>query len=231
MRRILVALAVTGLASCAKGTGPSVYTYAGVNQRVERGTTYVWTFDQKPPTPGSGEPFVYEPERKFTSSLGRWRIEHDDVAPSAPNVYRQGGRYENDQRPRVIVNELAFGDMSARVKCRPESGAASESCGIMFRVADSDNYLVARADAIDGKVAIYRVVEGGESLVAETRAPVTTWSWHQLGVATRGTRIFVAWDGDIVVYADEEFWPGQKIGLWTGPDSISAFDDFVVRAD
>jgi hypothetical protein len=236
MRRRLFSLAVTvalaALSSCVN-TPRATYTHAGGTSFVSKGQRYVWSFDE-PNTwkPGTGAPLADGgPHRTFHAALGRWQIERDESPPSAPNVYRQSKRYDGDAEPRVLVGDLVFGDLTLHVKCRPESGLRGESCGVIFRARDSDNYLLVRADAIAQSIEIVRITDGLRETIASAHASVERGQWHALALRTRGDKIVVSWDGAPGVIAEDDSFPGGKIGLWTGADSVTAFDDLDVRAD
>ena len=227
-----LAMLATALSSCTN-TPRAMYTHAGGTSFVAKGQRYAWSFDEANTwKPGTGTPLVDAgPHRTFHAALGRWQIEKDEASPSAPNVYRQTKRYDGDAEPRVLVGDLVFGDLTLHVKCRPESGLRGESCGVMFRAADSDNYLLARADAIAGTIDVVRVLDGARETIASARAEVEPSQWHSLALRTRGEKIVVSWDGAPAVIAEDDSFPGGKIGLWTSADSVTAFDDLDVRAD
>jgi hypothetical protein len=217
--------------SACHGAAPPQLTTLDDHTPVMRGRTYAWRFDAPVGTPGTGAPMIPEHPRTFINVLGTWGIEKDAHAASAPNVYRQRGRYEGWETPRVVVSELVFGDMSLDVRCRPESGTASESCGVMFRVADQDSYLVVRAEAKDGTLKLVRVLGGVELELASAPADVTANTWHSLAIKTRAEQVVVWWDEMRLLNAIDERLPEGKVGLWTRADAVTAFDDLVVRAD
>jgi hypothetical protein len=223
---VLAALTATACSSRA----PVLRTTAGDDTRVPKGTTYRWTFDEPVPSPGTGEIPVPR-ARTFVGVLGHWAIVGDADAPSAPGVYRQDSRYSGSDTPRVLVSDLVFRDLAAHVRCRPDAGVAAEGCGLVFDARGSDDYLVARADAIDHTVRLVRVQAGEEREIASAPALVTPHVWHELALRTRGERIAVDWDGVRVVEAVEWTRGGGKIGLATSADAVSSFDDLEVVAE
>lgn len=231
IRRLLGVAFVATVACGCQATTPARLTTLDGNYRVARGTTYRWSFDEPRSTPGTGAPMTPDHPRTFLSVLGQWNVEREPGAPSEPNVYRQGGRFAVGESPRVVVSELVFGDLSLKVQCRPESGTRDEACGVMLRVEDQDNYLVVRANGVDGTVKLVRVLNGHEDEIASAPANVQTGTWHSLSVKTRAEKVVVWWDEMRVINADDEQLPAGKIGLWTRADSVTAFDDLEVRAD
>lgn len=229
-KKSIVAIATLSALASACHSAPPRVVAAYDDVRVEAGRTYRWSFDESPGTPGTGGPMIARHPRTFQSVLGRWRVEGDAQAASSPNVYRQGARLDVGETPRVVVSDLVFGDMSARVLCRPESGSVGESCGMMFAVAHAHDYLVVRADGIDQTIKLFHVANGAEEELASFGVVVDE-RWHALSVAVRGDVVDVAWDDVHAFTSRTNLELRGKIGLATRADSITAFDDLVVRSD
>jgi hypothetical protein len=228
--RIASLLLVLVVPLACSGRTPTIPTTAGDDTVVARGTTHRWTFDEPAPTPGTGV-VAAPPERTFVGVLGHWGITHDPDAPSPPGVYRQDERRAPLDAPRVLVSNLVFRDVSLRVRCRPDSGATGEGCGLVFDARGSDDYFVARADAIEGAVRLVHVRGGEEREVASAPALVTPHVWHDLSVRTRAERVVVDWDGAHVLDAVDWTRQGGKIGLTTTADAVTSFDDLEVVAE
>jgi hypothetical protein len=228
-RTVLPATLVLVVAACG-AQAPTVYSPAAYAPRVPPGTTYRWSFDTAPPTPGTGQ-VSSSPERVFDAVLGDWGIHPDLDATSLPGVYRQDVRFGPLDVPRVLVRGLAFGDLDASVRCRVDAGATAEGCGLVFDARDSDRYFVARADALDGAVRLLHVTSAGEREVAHAVAIVTPHVWHTLAVHARGEQIVVEWDGQRVIAAVDWAREGGRIGLATVADAVTSFDDLEVTAD
>jgi hypothetical protein len=182
----------------------------------EAGKTYRWTFDDVAPGALPAD---------FINVLGEWGVAAESTATSAPHVLRQSGHYGNPDFPRVIVKSLTFADLTVRVRCRPESGGTDQACGLIFRLKDSDNYYVTRANALEGNVNLYRSVNADRQQFAGASATVTGNQWHTLKATARGNRIVVSWDGVPVIDATDATFAKGKIGIWTKADSVTAFDD------
>ncbi len=180
------------------------------------GETYRWSFDD---VSAGGLP------SDFTSLLGDWSVEEEGTAPSRPNVLRQKGAFADPEFPRLVVEGLAFTDLTVRVRCRPEAGKMDEACGLMFRVEGSDDYYVARANALEGNVRLYRVVDGDREEFGSADVPVTAGEWHTLEASAAGSTLTVSWDGAEVISESDDTFPRGGIGLWSKADSVTAFDD------
>jgi 3-keto-disaccharide hydrolase len=211
----------TSAVACAKKT-PTSLTTGGGETPAEKGKTYRWTFDD---AAAGAAPAT------FVSVLGDWKVQAEPTAPSQPNVLRQTGTFGNPDFPRIIVKDLTFTDLTVRVRCRPEAGSTDEACGLMFRLKDSENYYITRANALEGNVRLYRVVSGDRQQFASASQTVTAGAWHTLEATARGKTLAVSWDGANVITADDDTFKSGKVGLWTKADSVTAFDDFEATAE
>jgi hypothetical protein len=97
--------------------------------------------------------------------------------------------------------------------------------GVMVRYRDANNYYVARANALEDNVNLYKVQDGRRTEIAGKKIKVTGGQWHTLGLRAVGTKLQVFFDNEQVVQAsDETFKEAGKAGLWTKADSVTEFD-------
>ncbi len=195
---------------------------AGPSQPAVNGKTYKWSFDDMA---------VGAPAQGFSSPLGTWSVAADPAAPSAPNVFRQSGRFGDPDFPRAFVPALEFSDLTVRVKCRPESGGIDQACGLVFRLRDADNYYITRANALEGNVRLYHVIEGSRVQFAGANANVTSAQWHTLEATVRGDSFTVSWDGAPLFTASDRTFASGRVGVWTKADSVTAFDELEVGGE
>lgn len=225
--RSSLAMLVCALMGAGVGFGcqrptPTAFTTAGGEVAAEKGRTYRWSFDDIATGPLPTD---------FVNVLGDWKTAAEGSAPSAPNVLRQGGSFKNPDFPRVVVKDLTFTDLTVRVRCRPESGSVDQACGLMFRLRDSDNYYITRANPLEGNVRLYRVVGGDRQQLASADLAVASGQWHTLEATARGQSLTVRWNETPVITTRDSTFDKGKIGLWTKADSVTAFDDLEARAE
>ncbi len=163
--------------------------------------------------------------------LGRWVITHDADAPSGTQVLAQIDADETDFRfPVAVADAPSLADLRLSVKCKPVSGRGDQACGIIFRYQDENNYYVTRANALEGNVRLYKVVNGNRQQFAGWDGAVASGIWHELRVEAHGDHVAVFWNGQPVMAArDQTFRGAGKIGLWTKADSVTYFDDLTVE--
>jgi hypothetical protein len=202
------------LAACGADPTPTNFTTGGDDVAAEPGMTYAWTFDDE----AAGEL-----PADFINVLGDWQVQGGALA--------QLGDFGDPDFPRLLLRDLTFTDFRFRARCRADAGDTDQACGLLFRAADSDNYLITRSNALEDNLRFYRVVYGDRQELASVDVDVSGDEWHELEVTARGASIEIAWDGEVMLAAEDSTFARGKLGLWTKADSIVRFDDLEATAD
>jgi hypothetical protein len=158
------------------------------------------------------------------SGRAQWAIVQDDSAPSKPNVLKQSGQATY---PVCMKDDTSLKDGFVEVKFKPISGREDQAGGLVWRAKDSNNYYVARANALEDNVTIYHTVNGRRTEKKRASMKVAPNQWHTLRVDFQGTRFTVMCDGKKALeWDDDTFKDAGKVGVWTKADSVTLFDDF-----
>jgi hypothetical protein len=128
----------------------------------------------------------------------------------------------------IVAPPGPYTDVDVSMRFKPMSGREDASGGIVFRFTDGKYYVV-RANALEDNLRLYYYDRGRRQLAsAGVKAPALG-QWHTLRVVAVGDRIQARLDGTLYLdHRDARFRSG-RVGLWTKADSITAFDDLVVR--
>jgi hypothetical protein len=154
----------------------------------------------------------------------RWTVERDDTAPSKPNVLRQSGEAAY---PIALKNDTRLKDGFVEVKFKPVSGKEDQAGGVIWRAKDSNNYYIARANALEDNVTIYHTVTGKRTEKKRTNMNVASGQWHTLRVDFSDNHFTVTFDGKKALeWDDKTFTEPGMVGVWTKADSVTLFDDF-----
>ena len=166
------------------------------------------------------------------TGTAKWAIEKDDAAPSKPNVLKQSGQATF---PVCIKNDTNLKDGFVEVKFKPVAGKEDQAGGVIWRAKDSNNYYIARANALEGNVVLYKTVNGKRSSLDilgrkggyGVKETVTSGQWHTLRVEFAGNHFKLIFDGKhLFAVEDTTFTEAGKVGVWTKADSVTLFDDF-----
>jgi hypothetical protein len=157
-----------------------------------------------------------------------WTVEADTSAPTKPNILKQSGQGDF---PWCVVRNSALTDGFVEVTFKPISGKQDQAGGLVWRWKDSNNYYVARANALEDNVALYYTQNGRRNTIKYEHAPVAKNQWHTLRIEFMGKQIRVALDGKRYIDVEDERITGAgAVGVWTKADSVTAFDDFTYGA-
>src|SRR5438876_752379 len=158
------------------------------------------------------------------SGSAKWSIEQDNSAPSKPNVLKQSGV---GTFPICIYESANLKDGFVEMKFKPIEGKEDQAGGVIWRVQDSNNYYIARANALEDNVTIYHTINGKRVAFKNINTKVKSGVWHTLRVDFEGNKFTVTFDGTKVIEAtDASFANAGKLGVWTKADSVTLFDDF-----
>jgi hypothetical protein len=158
------------------------------------------------------------------SGTAKWTVEKDNSAPSKPNVLKQSGQ---GTFPVCIKNDTSLKDGFVEVKFKPVAGKEDQAGGVIWRAKDSNNYYIARANALENNVTIYHTINGHRTEKKRTKTTVATNQWHTLRVDFQGNHFTVTFDGKKAIeWDDDTFKEAGQVGVWTKADSVTLFDDF-----
>jgi len=161
----------------------------------------------------------------------RWTVESDDSAPSKGKVIRQSGRATY---PLLLNNDAGIRDGFVEVKFKAVAGSEDRAAGVVWRARDANNYYVARANALEDNVVLYKTVNGVRSALDivgrkggyGVSVPVPANTWHSLRVDFKGSRFTASFNGTpMFEVEDSTFTDAGKVGLWTKADSVTLFDE------
>jgi hypothetical protein len=160
----------------------------------------------------------------------QWIVERDETAPSNANVLKQSGRATF---PLALKEGTSIQDGFVQTSFKPIAGSEDRAGGVVWRAKDANNYYVARANALENNVVLYKTVNGTRNsldIVGRrggygTKVPVAANQWHKLRVDFAGTRFKVIFDETALFEVEDDTFTGAgMIGLWTKADSVTAFD-------
>ena len=174
-------------------------------------------------------PIDFQFARTGEGDLGRWVVVSDDSS-FAGRAIEQSSTDRTDYRfPLAIFSSVVAKNVDVSTKFKPVAGRVDPAGGIAVRVLDSDNYYVARANALEDNVRFYRVVKGRRQQIDGVNTKVSSGEWHSLGLKAQGESFTIEFDGKTLFTASDKTVadPG-KIALWTKSDSVTRFDQIAI---
>jgi hypothetical protein len=208
LRAALGALGVSGATSAAR-----VFAAAAELQMPQETATVRFDFEAKG-------------LEGWTTLAGQWGVEQMPGAPSGRSVLAQ--RATQNEFNVIVAPPGPYSDVDVSVAFKPIAGREDASGGIVFRFKDGVYYVV-RANALEDNLRLYYYDRGRRQIAtARVKAP-TLGEWHVMRLVTVGDRMQAWLDGALHLdHRDARLTVG-RVGLWTKADSITAFDDLVIR--
>ena len=161
----------------------------------------------------------------WTTVAGQWGVEEMAGAPSGTKVLLQRAT-KNDFN--VIVAPAVYGDVDVMMKFKPISGREDASGGIVVRFTDGKYYVV-RANALENNFRLYHYDRGRRQLASASVQVPALGQWHTVRVVTVGDQIQAWLNGRLYLDQRDSRVKAGAVGLWTKADSVTAFDDLVIR--
>jgi 3-keto-disaccharide hydrolase len=162
----------------------------------------------------------------WTVVAGQWAVETMDDAPNRHRVLVQQAVANTFNV--IVAPSGPYKDVDVSVRFKPISGREDASGGIVFRFNEG-RYYVVRANALENNFRLYYYDQARHQLASARVQPPALRQWHTVRVVAVGDHIQGYLNGQLLLdHRDARYRSGQ-VGLWTKADSITAFDDLVVR--
>jgi len=159
-----------------------------------------------------------------------WQVLEDLSAPGG-RVVAETSRDTADYRfPLCVYEGLVAKDIEVSTRFKAVDGQVDQAAGLIVRAQDHLNYYVARANALENNIRLYKVIAGVRRQITGRSIEVTAGVWHTLSLKITGHILEVAFDGQHLLEAqDAALTEAGKVGLWTKADSLTHFANLVVR--
>lgn len=219
---LLVTIAVIGYG--LTDTGPPL----SLSAEPDSSHIQQWTFDSA--TPGS-LPGAFVVGTLFDGRpAGEWKILITDRAQSGAQVLAQLLPKGNDQAHKLLLVEDTDGtDVDVGMSYLAVAGKTDLGGGLIWHATDHRNYYLLRANLVEQKVILYRVVKGVQHLMKQSSRSLSAPGWHQLRVVQQGCEIRAFYDDTILFRVCDNTFPIGRIGLWTKADAVTYFDDLELQ--
>ena len=163
-------------------------------------------------------------------AMSAWSVVADPGVPGGIALAQTSADPTDYRYPLSILAAPVAANLDVTVRFKPVSGRTDQAGGLAIRLSDPENYIVARANALEDNVNLYRVVKGDRREIKGARAKVASGEWHTLGLRAEGDTFTVSFDGKVLFTARDHSIAGPgRVALWTKADSVTRFDALSVR--
>jgi hypothetical protein len=160
---------------------------------------------------------------------GEWAVIDNDAGRGLAQIDTE---LAENRFPLAIYRPFSGRDVYVSTRFMTISGKIDQAAGVFVRFRSSDDYYAVRANALESNVSLYRVAAGRREMIGCMEVNVSGQAWHTLGVAAKGDRLTVIFDGRELFVATDRRFPGApgKVGLWTQTDSMTLFESLKIRS-
>jgi len=153
---------------------------------------------------------------------GKWIVAEEDGNRS---LRQADGDPTGIRFPIALVKDLVCKDAVVTVRVRLTGGDFDRAGGVVLRYRDTGNYLVARVNATENDLRIFRVANGIRRTLPGGRVeiPKDDGNWHTLVFRAEGPKLTAIYDGKATAESYDTYLTRGQVGLWTKSDSVSDF--------
>lgn len=223
---------VLGLLAAGEGRGGAQGPGAADNPLARRGQTtealrHIWNFDADQ---AGEEPAGFSASTLGEGPTGRWKVEADPRAPSAPNRLGQDAPCPTPGCLQILlVDKTIYDYPDVTLRFRTVGDGAPAIGGIVFAARDPRNFYAALIDLAAESLEVVRVMNGEVTVLGRERATRKPVDWHTLR-AQHNTNlskdyIEIAFDGKVVFSTWDTNLTAGQIGVASGGSTPMAFDN------
>jgi hypothetical protein len=158
---------------------------------------------------------------------GKWEI----IDANGTRVLAQTNTDNTDDRfPLCIYDMVSIKDVEVSTDFMAVAGRMDQAAGLVVRYKDKKNYYIARANALEDNVRLYKVEYGKRKQIGGVNVKVNTGAWHNLKLVIKGAVLKVFFDGKFMLEVkDTTFQNAGMVGFWTKSDSVSYFKNLKIE--
>ncbi len=157
---------------------------------------------------------VGKPPADFTTALTgggvpvSWVVREDAQVPDGGCVLVQESADDTGYRfPLCVYDQVVARDVEVETKFKAISGKVDEAGGVVLRY-NPENYYIARANALEDNVILFKTVNGKRSKIEEVPVKVSAGAWHTLRFVARAWHLKISFDGKVVLERDDDTFSG-----------------------
>jgi hypothetical protein len=199
---------------------------ANLNQQAKGGLFHKWTFDQDE---ADQLPAGFAARSSGQGREATWTVRKDETAPSRPHVVAASSHCVAGCFQLLLAEGLNYEYPDLSVRFRGIDGMAAAG-GMVLGVKDAANFYAVTVDMDEKTVQVVRMIEGKETVLAQSPIQLKPVDWHSLRVQ-RNTIIskdFIETyvDGTLMLSVEDQSLGLGQVGLLVHGNSSFYFDSF-----
>ena len=155
---------------------------------------------------------------------GRWTVVRDTAAMDGTAIEHVSTDQHENRFSLAIYAPVSSKDFKVKVRFKIMKGTM-QAAGLAARFLDVDSYYVVIASALEGRVDLFRIVNGNKERIWGTDADVVRDRWHLLELQANDDQFTISLDRNWLFTAWDSTLPSDgQVGLWTEENNVTRFD-------
>lgn len=131
--------------------------------------------------------------------------------------------------PIAIAKDSEVSGAVLGVKVKPEGGCIDRTGGLAFGIRNVGNYFVLAVDALGNNFALFEFINNRRFKREVSQKKITSGKWHHVSAEISGHTLKGYLDDEMAIQYKSERPLSGHVGLWTKADSITYFEELVIR--
>jgi len=175
-------------------------------------------------------PADFELARTGKGSAAKWVTVRDVTAAAGIALEQASTDPAENRYPLAIYRPASLKNVDVSVRLKLIAGATA-SAGIAVRLVTSANYYVVSINALEGRVDLFRVIDGTRERIAGTEIDVARDHWQALRIVVEDDRFTVSIDEQLLFNAwDHSILRHGHVALWTEEGTVARFDRIAIES-
>lgn len=158
----------------------------------------------------------------------RWQVRVERYLPDGKGLIEASHVAEPNRFPLCIADQPEAKNAEVELPFVAHDGGVAQAAGLVLRFADPQDFYVAEADALSGRVRFVSVVNGERRELAARALPIALGEAHTLKVKANGEAFGVSLDGTLLLTAHDGNLGSGRFGIWSRADSRAVFGDLYI---
>jgi len=133
--------------------------------------------------------------------------------------------------PIAIAKDSSVSDAILRLRVKPLAGSIDRAGGLAFAIGNIGNYFVLRLNGLEDNFILFEFVNNRRFQRASVPKEIETGRWYEIRVKTSGHSLKGYLDDELLIEYTAERPLSGHVGIWTKADSVTYFDELIIKAD
>jgi hypothetical protein len=158
-----------------------------------------------------------------------WQVRVERYLPDGKGLIEASDIPLPNRYPLCIADQPMAKNAEVQLPFVAHDGGIAQAAGVVLRFADPQDFYVAEADALSGRVRLIGIVNGERREIASAALSIVSGQAHTLKVKAEGETFGVALDGVPLFTAhDGGLLSSGRFGVRSRADSRTVFGDLYV---